>query len=310
MSLTTIRLREAWNFGGLSLKELAIRTYRQIETHETLDRAAIIAFYAMTSLAPFLSFLLAISLGLESGFAAQLIAFARQFLPPEALTIVVDQIQKIQTTSPVGVLSFSFVVLLWSSSGISISMIDSTNAAYQVRDSRPFWRRRLLASALTLVEAILMIAAVTIVIIWPHLLRWLGLDSVATAAATVIQWIIVVIALLLIFAMTYYFAPDVKQEWEWITPGSALGVLVLIVSSLGLRLYFLYAAHSAETYGALAGVVLMMLWLYVAALALLVGAEINSVIEHAAPHGKAPGDKVSPQQASDMPMPQQSALAQ
>jgi membrane protein len=124
---------------------------------------------------------------------------------------------------------------------------------------------------------------------------WLGLSILAQTLATLVQWIVVVIALLAAFALAYYFGPRVDQVWEWITPGSTLGVLVLIAASLGFRWYIIHFGSSySETYGTLAGVVLMMLWLYLAALALLVGAEINCVIEHAAPHGKAPGQKESP----------------
>jgi membrane protein len=106
--------------------------------------------------------------------------------------------------------------------------------------------------------------------------------------------LVVVAALLGSFALAYFFGPDVKQEWEWITPGAGLGVLVLIAASLGFRLYVQYGS-SSETYGALAGVVLLLLWFYLVALALLVGAEINCVIEQAAPHGRNPGQKVAPQ---------------
>src|SRR5262249_29215770 len=154
----------------------------------------------------------------------------------------------------------------------------------------PWWKRRLMAIALTGAEAVLLIGSSVLIVAWPALSGWLHLGSL-TWVATAVQWLVVVVALLAAFALAYYFGPHVNQTWEWITPGATLGVLTLIASSLGLRLYLHFNPSYSATYGALGGVVLMLLWLYVAALALLVGAEINCVIEHAAPHGRAPGEK-------------------
>lgn len=294
MSLTSIRFREAWNWGGLTTQQLATRTYQAIDQHETLDRAAIVAFYALLALVPFLGLVLAVALGSGGGIATQLQAFSSQVMPEAADTIIQDQIHKVQAAPPVGVLSLSFAVLLWSSSSLFVAVMDSINASYGVRDARPWWKRRLLAFALTLTESALLLGASLLIIAWPYLLGWLGLGSVAAAVATLVQWLVVVAALLASFVLAYVFGPDVKQEWEWITPGATLGVLVLIAANLGFRFYLEYGSSYSATYGAMAGVVILLLWLYLAALALLVGAEINSVIEHAAPHGKSPGQKVAP----------------
>lgn len=293
MSLTTIRLREAWNWGGLSAKELAKRTWGAMDQHNTLNQAAVVAFYAMLGLMPFLGLILALALGAASGVAEQITSLSREFLPGQAQDVLLEQIEKIRTSPPVGVLSFSFVVLLWSASSLFVAIMDATSASYNVRDSRSWLRRRLMAIVLALIESVLLIGAALLIVLWPDLQGWLHLGSWGLAA-TVVEWLVVIIALLANFAVAYYFGPDVKQEWEWITPGSALGVLVLILASLGFRVYLHYGASYSETYGALAGVVLMMLWMYLAALALLVGAEINSVIEYAAPHGRAPGQREAP----------------
>jgi membrane protein len=296
VAFTSVRLREAWNWGGLSARELALRTYRQMDKHETIDRAAIVAFYAMLSLVPFLGIVLAIALGGAGQIAAQIESLSRSFLPPEADTLLRDQVHKIRTSPPTGVLSFGFLILLWSASSLFVAVMDATNAAYGVRDSRPFWKRRLLAVVLTVVESVLLLGAALSIILWPRLTGWLGLGTAAAAVATVIQWLVVVVALLASFATAYYFSPDVEQEWEWITPGSALGVLALIATTLAFRLYVEYGTSYSETYGALSGVIVTLLWFYLAALTLLLGAEVNCVIEHAAPHGKAPGQKDAPTQ--------------
>lgn len=292
MAFTSIRLKEAWNRGGLSYRELIARTYRAMDEHDTLNQAAVIAFYAMLSLVPLLSLILVLALGAQPRVADQVKKLCEQFMPKEAYEhIVKTQIDKITQSTPIGLMSLSILILLWSASSLFVAVMDTTNAAYAVRDERPWWKKRLLAIVLTLAESVLLLGACLTIALWPHLMGWLGLDALARTWATLVQWIVVIAALLAAFALAYYFGPNVAQQWEWLTPGSTFGVLVLIGSSLGFQLYLRFGDTYSETYGALAGVVLMMLWLYLAALALLVGAEINCVIEHAAPHGREPGQK-------------------
>jgi len=120
-----------------------------------------------------------------------------------------------------------------------------------------------------------------------------GLGDVAAVGAGVVRWAIVVMALLVSFSVAYYFGPHAererKREWEWVTPGGSVGVALLIATSVGFHLFLRYGWRSSETYGALAGVILLLLWFYTVALALLVGAEINGVIEHARPDGSHGG---------------------
>lgn len=123
---------------------------------------------------------------------------------------------------------------------------------------------------------------------WSHLGAWIGLGEAPAILAALIQWVVVAALLLASFSLAYYFGTEVKQAWEWVTPGGTLGVLALIAATLGFRLYLHYGFSLSETYGMLAGVVVVLLWLYIAALSLLVGAEVNSVIEPASPAGAPP----------------------
>jgi membrane protein len=285
MAFRSIRLREAWNWGGLSLRDLLLRTYKAMDQHDTLNQAAVVAFYAMLSLAPLLGLILALALGARSGVADQIEMLCHRLMPDEAYKIVRAQIHKIQSEHSVGLLSLSIVLLIWSASSLFVAIMDTTNAAYGVRDDRPWWKRRLLAIVLTVAETILLLGASLSIAVWPDVAGWLGLSGAVMTLSTVVQWLVVLLVLLSAFALAYYFGSRVEQEWEWITPGSTFGALVLIAASLGFRFYLKFGNTYNETYGTLAGVVLMMLWLYVAALALLVGAEVNCVIEHAAPRG-------------------------
>lgn len=298
MSITRVRLREAWNWGGLPFVQLAKRTWKQMDQHGTIDRAAVVAFYAMLALVPFLGFALAVALGQSTSLANLIRSVSGQFLPTEVNTIIQDQITKLQTQTPTGVLSLGFVVLLWSASSLFSSVMDALDASYGVTDRRAWWRRRLQAIVLTVVESALLLAAALSIVLWPRVMSWMGLGAVAAAGATAVQWLVVLIALFAAFSIAYYFGPDLRQEWEWITPGSTVGVLALVLATLGFRLYLTYGSSYSETYGALAGVIVTLLWLYIASLTLLLGAEINCVIEHAAPHGREPGQRDAPTRAA------------
>jgi membrane protein len=282
MSLMSFRVRQAWNWSGLSAWELARRTYRAMDRHGTLDRAAVVAYYAMLSLVPFLTLALVIAFGARAGVASEILTLSGRVLPAEADAIVGDQVRKAQAQAPTGLISLSVPLLLWSASSLFVTVMDAINAAWGIRDGRPWWKRRLLAIALTVLESALLVGASGCIVAWPAILNWLGLGSTAATVATVLQWVIVVAALLAAFAAAYHFGPHVEQQWEWITPGATLGVLALVAASLAFQAYLRFGPNYAETYGALAGVVLLLLWLYLAALALLVGAEINRVIADAA----------------------------
>ena len=108
----------------------------------------------------------------------------------------------------------------------------------------------------------------------------------------VLQWPVVFALVTVGLGIVYYFGPDAEQDWEWITPGAVLGTFLWLVASLAFKLYVTNFADYNETYGSLGGVIVLMLWFYISGLAILVGAEMNAEIEHASPHGKAPGEKV------------------
>src|SRR5262249_52572044 len=144
MPFRRVRLRDAWNWGGLSFRELAVRTWAAIDNHVTLNQAAVVAFWTMLALVPLLGLVFALAVGMRGGVAAEILSLSAKFLPHEADVVVRDQIRKIQSETPVAVLSLSAAVLLWSASSLFVAVMDAINTAYGVRDSRPFWKRRLL----------------------------------------------------------------------------------------------------------------------------------------------------------------------
>jgi membrane protein len=121
---------------------------------------------------------------------------------------------------------------------------------------------------------------------------WFHLGSAFAWTWKILQWPLVIALASLGIAIIYYYAPDAEQDWIWITPGSILATLLWLLISLGFRVYVTNFGSYTETYGAVGGVIVVMLWFYLSGLAVLVGAELNAEIEHASPYGKEPGEKL------------------
>jgi hypothetical protein len=183
------------------------------------------------------------------------------------------------------------------------SVMTALNVAYDVEDTRPWWKRRLLSILLTLGFALFILTALVLLVfgvrIGGAVAAALGLGALFTVTWNVLNIPIVVAFVLVGIALVYYFAPAAKQHWRWVTPGSVVALVLWLAMSFGLRLYVARFTDYSATYGSIGGVMLLMLWLYLTGLALLVGAEINAEIEHAAAErgevtAKAPGEHTAP----------------
>ena len=171
------------------------------------------------------------------------------------------------------------------------------NQAYDIQEGRPWWKVRLLAIGLTVALADLHRLLADLVLVGPTLAEKVAvLAHMGPAFAwtwKILQWPLVVRCWCRSGSRSiYYFAPDAEQEWVWITPGSVLATILWLLISLGFKFYVANFGVYTATYGAMGGVIVLMLWFYVSGLAVLVGAELNAEIEHASPYGKEPGEKV------------------
>jgi membrane protein len=120
----------------------------------------------------------------------------------------------------------------------------------------------------------------------------MGLGPAFKWAWWVLQWPLVFALVATAIGLIYYFAPDVEQDWIWITPGSILATIAWLIVSLGLKYYYVLVPTANATYGAIGGIIVLMLWFYASGIAMLLGAEMNAEIEHASPYGKDPGERV------------------
>jgi membrane protein len=281
----------------MSWAELGKRTVKEALADDVLNLAAQQAYYFFFALFPALLALISIaSFFPVHNLVDELVLSLRQFVPEDVVTIITDQLAKISDTKAGGVLTIAFLFTLWSTSTAVVSMVTTLNAAYDITESRPWWKVRLTALALTLGLATFILISIALVIVGPTLAErvalWMHLGPAFEWTWKILQWPIVFTLVATGIALVYYFAPDAEQRWVWITPGSVLATLLWLVVSLGFKLYIVTMGNFTETYGAIGGVMVLMLWFYLSGIAILMGAELNAEIEHASPYGKDVGEKV------------------
>lgn len=171
------------------------------------------------------------------------------------MNVVREQLIKVSEGSHGGLLSFGVAAALWSTSSAMVALIDALDAAYDVEDARPWWKRRLTAILLTLAVA-LFIAAFTLVIGGPQLAELVanrvGLGPVFEWTWRLVQGPLAFVLVASGIGLIYYFAPDVDQDFAWLTPGCVVATLLWLVSSLAFRLYVGTLGHTTRPTGRLA----------------------------------------------------------
>jgi membrane protein len=276
-----------WRLGGLTVGEVARRVWRSIEKDEISDRAAALSYYLLFSLFPALLFLTAL-LGLLPipDLMDRFMAYFAEALPEDAASVVRKTLTEVVRGAHGGLLSIGMLAALWAGSNGMGSVMTALNVAYHVSETRPWWRRRFIAMALTLGFALFILSALVLLVFGPRLgsmvAAWFGRGTHFEAVWNVVNIPVVAVFVLVGIALVYYLAPDVEQRWRWVTPGSVVALVLWLGMSFGLRLYVTHLANYNATYGSIGGVILLMLWLYLTGFALLLGAEVNSEIEAAA----------------------------
>jgi membrane protein len=281
----------------LTCRELWTRTAKEFVAGNGLGLAAELAYYFFFSLFP--AILVGIALAsffpLEH-FLDRIVATLAGVVPGDVITIVREQIRKISGGDSGGILTFGLLVALWSSSAALMGLIGALNRAYDIEEGRPWWKVRLLAIGLTLALAAFVLIAFALVLLGPAVADWIaratGLGPIFAWTWKVLQWPVVLALVATGAGLVYYFGPDAEQTWVWVTPGSVLAAVLWFAASLGFKAYVASFGAYTETYGAIGGVMVLLLWFYISGLVMLLGAELNAEIEHASPYGKAAGEKV------------------
>ena len=280
----------------ISWFELIKRTAKETSADNVLGLAAQLAYYFLLALVPALVFLVALTSFFPPGVIDDMMNSAAGVMPEDMVGIVRDQMDALRGGQDSGILSFGLLMALWSSSAAMVAATDALNRAYDIEEGRPWWKVRLNAILMTVSLALFVLIAFTLVVAGPSIAETIaerfGLGQAFTVVWNIVQWPVAFLLVVVAVALVNYLAPDAEQDWTWITPGAVLATVLWLLASLAFRYYVTNFADYNATYGSLGGVIVLMLWFYMSSLAILVGAEMNAEIEHASPHGKAPGEKV------------------
>lgn len=281
----------------LSWTELFRRTYKEMMDDDALGLAAQLAYYFFLALFPAILCVIALASFLPlDNFTDEIVSSLGRFAPDAMLSILREQLVRLSNGNDGGIFTLGLLGALWSSSAAMVAMISAMNRAYDIEEGRPWWKVRVTAIVLTVGLAVFIVVAFGLILAGPQAADWaagrFGFGPAFTLTWKVIQWPIAFALVVTGIGLVYYFAPDAEQEWAWITPGALVATTLWLIGSLAFRFYVVNFGNYEATYGAIAGVILLMLWFYLSGLVLLVGAEASAEIEHASPWGKAPGEKI------------------
>jgi membrane protein len=250
-----------------SLRTLARDFRREIREDHLGQGAAALAFYWMLALFPAALFLLTLLAYLPIPHLERAVLYvARSTLPDDAGALLSTFVDNVASNKRGGLLSFGAVLTIWSTSGGIHALMHQLNVAWDVDEKRPFWKRRAVALLIAMCFVLLIIAAFGIIVFGRALhLRLL-------------RWFVVCGALLVGIALIYHYGPNVRRRFRLVTPGSLLALAMLIVASVGFQIFASHVASFNLTYGSLGAGITLMLWLYLAAWAILLGAELDATL--------------------------------
>jgi membrane protein len=269
----------------LGWKDILWRTYQQIEEDRLLAIAGGVVFFGLLAIFPAIAaFVSLYGLFADLGTINNHIALAAGILPASTLDIIREQVGRIVVNANT-TLGFAFisglVLALWSANAGMKAIIDALNVIYEEREKRGFVKLTLVAFAFTLGIIGFMLAAVALVVALPIVFSTIGLAGYSEISLRVLRWPALLAALVVGLALLYRYGPSRNEpRWQWLSVGSALAAIVWLASSILLSWYLEKFADYNATYGSLGAGIGMMMWMWVSAIVILFGAELNAEIEH------------------------------
>ena len=278
-------------FGLDEWKDFFLRLYYKVDSTDIFNRAATVAFYFSFSFFPLLLFLVTLAglvLGSTDSLKRDLYSYMFQVMPVSAYDLVHKTLDEIVENSSGGKLTVSILITLWSASAGADTLRSSLNAIYELNEIRPWWKTRLLSLAITFLFIILLgaslIAVSTGLKAFDFVLNSAGITIDSPFMFVVVQWISLFVVLLFASEVIYNWLPCHKKfRWYWATPGSTVAILLWVMFTGCFRLYLQYFNTYDNTYGSLGAVIILMLWMFFSANAVLIGGSINSVLNEMLP---------------------------
>lgn len=264
------------------------RTFKEYQSDNVGDWAAALTYYAVLSLFPGLLVLVSLLgvFGNGEETTDALLDIVSQVGPASAVDTFRGPIEDVtESSSGAGLaLIVGLVGAIWSASGYLGAFARASNAVYEVEEGRPFWKLRPQQVGMTVLMVLLLtLVSIGLVVSGPvaeAVGDVIGLGETAVTVWQIIKWPLMVVIVAFMFAVLYWWAPNVKQpKFHWITPGSLFAVVVWIAASALFALYVANFGSYSATYGSLAGVIVFLLWLWITNNAILLGQEMNAELE-------------------------------
>jgi membrane protein len=276
------------------------RTVREFKEDNLTDWAAALTYYAVLAIFPALIVLVS-TLGLVGDSATQpLLDELGTVAPGPAREIVTNAIENLQGSQGTAGVVFvaGLLAALWSASGYVAAFMRASNAIYDIEEGRPIWKTLPVRVGLTLVLMLLLALSAMAVVLTGGLAKAIGdvigLGDTAVAVWDIAKWPVLVLVVSFMFALLYWAAPNVKHPgFRWISPGGVLAVIGWLIASAAFAFYVSSFGSYNKTYGALGGVVVFLVWLWLSNVMILLGAEFNAELERerAIEEGMRPEDK-------------------
>ena len=263
--------------------DFARNLWREIEDDHVFDGAAVLAYFFLLAVFPAAIFVLSLLPLLPIPHLQQAILdLLYQVLPEQSANFFKETVRYVASEGTEAFLTFGVIFTLWSASMGIYATMEQLNVVCDVKERRPFWKARGIAILLMVFFVLLVIGALSLVIFGGVAQSWtasiIGRSQPLLIFFATLRWIIIAVGLLLALAVTYRFGPNVNLQFRFISAGSMAAAGLIALASIGFRFYASKFGNYSATYGNLAAMVILMLWMYMAGLALLVGCEINTIL--------------------------------
>jgi membrane protein len=259
------------------------KLWAEIGEDEVFTWGSALAYAWIFAIFPFMIFLLTLAPYLPGSAKQkvmdQVTQVASSSMGGQGGGVLVKSVNEVMSHHQGGLLSFGLILALWGASGGMSMTMSALDKAYYVTCARSFVKQRLIAIGLTIAAAVSILTVVLLLPIGTAILARLNLGVAGTILINIIRYVVAIGLLILIVAMIYYFGPCIRKKWQSITPGAVFTVVVWLVLGFVFAFYVTHFGNFNATYGALGGAIIMLLFFYINAVVLVIGAEINSIID-------------------------------